>query len=71
MSTPPSGNATTSRDPVLAPLGAAARPNPFQVRISTSTVAIPLQSKNYLTRTTTITLSKKTPQGYSLRFIDT
>ncbi len=61
-STPPVGKDTTSRDPVLAPLGAAALPNPFQVITSTSKVGFPLLSKIFLTRMSSITLSiLKTP----------
>ncbi|ABQ87639.1 conserved hypothetical protein Msm_1434 [Methanobrevibacter smithii ATCC 35061] len=58
-STPPSGNDTTSLEPVLAPLGAAALPNPFQVITSTSTVGFPLLSKILRTWTSSIILSKK------------
>ena len=61
LSTPPAGKATTSRAPVLAPLGAAALPKPFHVITSTSTVAFPLPSKIFLTRTSSIILSTKTP----------
>ncbi len=46
-STPPSGNDTTSLEPVLAPLGAAALPNPFQVITSTSTVGFLCCPKSY------------------------
>ena len=64
-STPPFGNEATSREPVLAPLGAAALPNPFQVIMSTSTVGFPLLSNIFLTRTSSITLSKNnTSQGF-------
>src|SRR3989442_14451035 len=44
-STPPSGNALGSWVPVLAPLGAAARPVMFPARISTSIVAFPRLSR--------------------------
>src|SRR5437870_12088331 len=44
-STPPSGNALGSWAPVLAPLGAAARPVTFAARISTSIVAFPRLSR--------------------------
>src|SRR2546426_9139089 len=44
-STPPSGNALGSWAPVLAPLGAAARPVTFPARISTSIVAFPRLSR--------------------------
>src|SRR3989441_13313856 len=44
-STPPSGNASGSWAPVLAPLGAAARPVMFPARISTSIVAFPRLSR--------------------------
>jgi hypothetical protein len=46
---------------VLAPLGAAALPNPFQVMTSTSRVGFPLLSKIFLTRMSSIMLSTKTP----------
>src|SRR5256712_929427 len=44
-STPPSGNALGSWAPVLAPLGAAARPVTLPARISTSIVAFPRLSR--------------------------
>src|SRR5436309_7521904 len=44
-STPPSGNAFTSYVPVLAPLGAAARPWDPSARMSTSTVGSPRLSR--------------------------
>ena len=59
MSTPPSGKDTTSLEPVLAPLGAAALPEPFQVITSTSIVGFPLLSKIFRTWTSSIILSKK------------
>ena len=58
-STPPSGNDVTSLIPVLAPLGAAALPNPFHVKTSASTVGFPLLSIIFLKRTSSITLSIK------------
>ena len=59
VSTPPSGNDTTSLEPVLAPLGAAALPELFQVSTSTSIVGFPLLSKILRTWTSSIILFKK------------
>ena len=68
MSTPPSGNDTTSLEPVLAPLGAAALPKPFQVITSTSMVGLPLLSRIFRTWTSSIILFKKTPQCHSIYY---
>src|SRR5437879_10826958 len=46
-STPPSGSALGSWVPVLAPLGAAARPVTLPARISTSTVGFPRLSRTF------------------------
>src|SRR5256712_3938223 len=46
-STPPSGSALGSWAPVLAPLGAAARPVTVPARISTSIVAFPRLSRSF------------------------